>query len=226
MKIPNLNIMFLEVHYELNALKKHISIIESQLPMIIKSEQEKAKKAWCHDEKVTDEAIIKLKHYEINELVEIALPKYFRSSILVTLWAIFESAIHEIAKVEMKQQKLNKIFIDSGNSFFERFKNYYKNILKLPLETDGKSWQHLKMFYVFRNAIVHANGQLDNIKNESNKIKIKQWIKDDIGIKENKGNLLFSPEFIIKTYDIINNILKDLINKVKKNHNDNNTQNF
>ena len=70
------------------------------------------------------------------------------------------------------------------------------------------------MFYILRNAIAHANGRLDNIKSEKDIKKIKKWSNDNIGIDNVNGNLIFSSEFVRKTYSVVSKVIKDLTNQV------------
>jgi hypothetical protein len=143
-----------------------------------------------------------------------AVPKYFWSAILASLWAIFESAITEIAEEVKKQRKQVIKLNDINGDFLERTNKYFNHIITTPLSTENSSWEHLRKFYTLRNAIVHANGQVANIKNEKKIDKIKTWANENIGIRIVDGNLIFTPEFVRKTHSVVFEVIKNLTKHV------------
>lgn len=205
---------FVELFHELYALEQYMDSVESQLPDLIKKEEKNAfsrlrQKGYENDPFERDQI-----QQQLYDLVEEVLPRYFFSSILVTLWAIFESAIIEIAKeVKDQQNQVIKLNDFSGN-FLERANKYFNHIIKIPIEIEDSALQHLRMFYTLRNAIAHANGRLDNIKNEKDIKKIKKWSNENIGIYNVNGNLIFSSKFVRKTFLVVFKVIKDLTNQV------------
>lgn len=111
----------------------------------------------------------------------------------MTLWAIFESAIIEIAK-EIKDQQNLPITLDNiKGDFLERANKYFNHIIKFHIDVRGSSWQHFRKLYLLRNAIAHANGRFDNIKNQE-KLKTKLGLdKKNSEVTIMDGNIVCYP---------------------------------
>lgn len=214
MKLPDFDFRFVELYHELYALEEYMESVKSQLPDLIQKEEKKAYDSLREKGYENDPIERQQIQQQLYELIEGVLPRYFLGPILVTLWAIFESAIFEIAKEAKDQQKQMIGLGDINGDFLERTNKYFNHILKIDIKTRDRSWQHLRMFYVLRNALAHANGRLDNIKSEKDKNKIKKWAKKDIGINNINGSLLFTQEFVRETYSIVFQVIKNLTDQV------------
>lgn len=215
MEIGPFDLRFVEFFHELYALKDYIDSIESQLPDLIRKEKEKAheklSKMNCQDDPFEYQAI----EQETYELVEDVLPRYFRNPIIVTLWAIFESAIIEIAKEVKDQRNLPIVIKDINGDFLERTNKYFNHIIEIPLDTCGNSWQQLRKLYLLRNAIAHCNGRLENINSACDRKKIVQWESENIGISTMNGNVLCSPDFIRVSHKIVLEFLTNITEIVR-----------
>ena len=215
MELGSFDFRFIEIFHELYALENYINSIESQLPDLIKKEEEKAyeniRKKQCENDPIEWQQM----QQELYALIENVLPRYFRNPIIVTLWAIFESAIIEIAKEVKDQKKLQISLNDINGDFLEKTNKYFNHILKISIDTQGSSWQHLRKFYLLRNAIAHGNGRLDNIKNTKDRNKIIQWENENIGITTMDRNLICSPNFIRRTYAVVSEILENMTERVQ-----------
>ena len=149
-------------------------------------------------------------------LIEDVIPRYFRNPIVVTLWAIFESAIIEIAKEIKDQQGLPITLDDITGDFLERTNKYFNHIIKFPIDVRGSSWQHFRKFYLLRNAFAHGNGRLDNIKNQD-KLKYKLGLdKENAEVMITDGNIICSPNFIKNTLRVVLDFLRNITEKVKE----------
>lgn len=219
-KLDKIDFRFIEINYELHALEQYMDSIESQLPHLIRIEEEKVYDDLREKGYENDEIERQIAQQQLDDFIDNVLPRYFFSQILVTLWAIFESAIVEIAN-EIKDHKKQGIYLnDINGDFLERTNKYFNHILKFPIKTRDSAWQHLRMFYILRNAIAHANGRMDNIKSKRDVNKIKKWTKDNIGIDDLDGNLSFSPHFVKKLYSIVFNMINVLIERVRSRYPD------
>lgn len=216
MALINFDFRFIEISYELHAIERYLDSIDQQLPDLTQKEEKKAYERLKQEGYENDEVERDIMHQVLDELIEVTLPKYFLGSILVTIWAVFESGILEIAD-EIKSQKNLEIHLnDINGDVMDRVNKYFNQILDMPIPTRSETWQHLRMLYVLRNAIAHANGRLENVKREDAIKKIKNWVKADIGIQIVRGDILFTSDFVRKTHRIIFEFLDDLIKKIKK----------
>jgi hypothetical protein len=212
MKTGPFDFRFIEIFHELYALEDYINSVELQLPQLIEKEKEKA-----HQNRPTVDPIEwQQKENELYELIEDVLPRYFRNPIVVTLWAIFESAIIEIAK-EIKDQLNIPITLDDiKGDFLKRTNKYFNHIIKFPIDVRGSLWQQFRKFYILRNAIAHGNGRLDNIKNPDDRKAILDWEKDNSGVATMGGNIVCSSDFIRQTLSTIFSFLEEITKGVKE----------
>lgn len=215
MVLINYDFRFVEISCELNAIARYIDSVDQQLPDLIQKEGNKAYERLKQRGYENDEVERQIMRQELYKLTEVTLPKYFWGSTLVTIWAIFESGISEIAAELKSQKNLGISLNDINGDVIERVNKYFNYILDMPIETRSKNWQHLRMLYDLRNAIAHANGRFENVKNKNDIKKIKNWAKADIGIQAVSGDILFTSDFVKKTHGIIFELLDDLIKKVK-----------
>lgn len=211
MKVGPYDLRFVEIFHELYALEDYINSIESQLPDLIEKEKEKAYQRRPENDPIEWQQ----KEQALYELIEDVLPRYFRNPIVVTLWAIFESAIIEIAKEIQAQQNLPVNLDDIRGDFLKRTNKYFNHIIKFPIDVRGSSWQHFCKFYLLRNAIAHGNGRLDNIKNPENRKIILEWENENTEITTAGGNIVCSPDFIRKIYSVVFEFLRNITERVK-----------
>lgn len=212
MKSGPYDLRFAEMFYELYALENYIDSIESQLPVLIEKEKEKAYQNMPEYDSIEWHQ----REQSLYALIEDVIPRYFRNPIVVTLWAIFESAIIEIAKEIKDQQGLPITLDDITGDFLERTNKYFNHIIKFPIDVRGSSWQHFRKFYLLRNAFAHGNGRLDNIKNQD-KLKYKLGLdKENAEVMITDGNIICSPNFIKNTLRVVLDFLRNITEKVKE----------
>ena len=93
-----------------------------------------------------------------------ALSLFFRGTFLVSLYAVYESVVIEIADLIRDKQSQQIKIDDLRGKFLEKAKKYYKHILQFDLYSNEKAWQQIKMLSELRNAFAHANGRMDRLK--------------------------------------------------------------
>ena len=212
MKSGPYDLRFAEMFYELYALEDYIDSIESQLPVLIEKEKEKTYQNMPEYDSIEWHQ----REQSLCALIEDVIPRYFRNPIVVTLWAIFESAIIEIAKEIKDQQGLPITLDDITGDFLERTNKYFNHIIKFPIDVRGSSWQHFRKFYLLRNAFAHANGRLDNIKNQDKLKNILGLDKENAEVMITDGNIICSPNFIKNTLCVVLDFLRNITEKVKE----------
>lgn len=212
MKSGPYDLRFAEMFYELYALEDYIDSIESQLPVLIEKEKEKAYQNMPEYDSIEWHQ----REQSLYALIEDVIPRYFRNPIVVTLWAIFESAIIEIAKEIKDQQGLPITLDDITGDFLERTNKYFNHIIKFPIDVRGSSWQHFRKFYLLRNAFAHANGRLDNIKNQDKLKNILGLDKENAEVMITDGNIICSPNLIKNTLRVVLDFLRNITEKVKE----------
>ncbi len=212
--IWDLDFRFIENYYELDALGHYLNFLEDQLSSIIKQKEENARLELLA-KKDMDEVEFAEIHQKLNDVIYELLPRFFRSPFLVTLYAVAESAINEVADY-LKKQKNKSLCINDikGSGFIDQAKKYFSNVLEFKLFSDSSIIDRLDMLRILRNAVAHSNGRLERIK-ENDRIKIKKWKEDNIGISLLNNSIIFSDVFLRETYKIIYTGINDLLDRAK-----------
>lgn len=201
-----IDLRFSEIEAELFVITEHADAIERQLPAIIKSEFERMEiVAERHPE---EENYLQWAEDYLNEV----LPRVYRSSILVQLWAVFEGAIIEIAKY-LREESRHSLDIDDvrGGSDYERAITYYEKVLRFPLLGIPGAKEHLDILLLARNAIARV------IRIRPSKLnKLRVWERDRGGIVVGVYYVSFTESFVRKMTEVVCLTTQDLIIRVKE----------
>ena len=202
---------FVEIEYELSALQEYIRTLDSQLPILEKREREELEKR-IHEQNL-DEADASMEYDQHHDLIKRVVPRFFRGPVLVTLWAIYESGVQEVASHIQNKQSWALASRDiRGDNKLAQFKKYYEYILKFPLITSDPARERIEMLQVLRNALAHGNGRKDAVKDWE---KIEKWSQTNKGIIADHDYLMFTGAFVQETFTIVSDSLRDLIQRTK-----------
>lgn len=213
--IPDLDFRLLEIDSELFALDYHLKLIESQI------KNKKAFERMLLQKRINKRGLTnhdldwKIEHYEVDRLTDFLLPRFFRSPFLVSLYAVYESGVTEVAALIKKRKRLSISINDLRGDFLERAKKYFKDVIDFPLYSDNKAWQRINMFVEIRHAIAHANGRIEMLKSNTKK-KLKSWEKQNIGISLMDGYIIFEERFLRETLSLVSASLNDLVERYKE----------
>jgi len=206
----------LEVSLEMSALEDHLELIENQIATLGRLER------------IALDDFIKSQHpspdgferaeayYGYYHKVDALLPRLFRGPFIVSLYAAYETAVTEIARLiqETLAHPLSLNDIRAG-TFLERASKYYRHVLNFELCRDNIGWQYITMLSAFRNAIAHTNGRWDML-NDSTKHRIEQWKKERAGVEIVEGYIVVDSAFLKKTFGHVRDALTDLIDRYKQ----------
>lgn len=212
----NVDFRLLDVSLELSALKDYLETLEKQIEHIKKSEQEVLDATIKKMNITPDDPNWHFEYQTYDHRMEFLLPRFFRGPFFVSLYAVYESAVTEIARLIQKAQG-QAISIDDikGEDFLDRAKKYYKHILHFELCSDNSAWQQIKMLSEIRNAIAHTNGRIEMLRGKS-KERILDWEKRNIGIESQWGFIIIDAEFLQKTFSCVQTSLEDLVERYKQ----------
>lgn len=208
--IPGIDFRFFEIAQELGSLKDYFRTTEQQLPVLAEHAQEQ-----LFEELGADEDSYRDVSWFAHRFAEDVLPRFFRSPILVALWAIYESGTNEIADYLQKQGGHALGLRDiKGKSEFDRINKYFQRVLGLTLITDTSAREHIELLLLLRNAIAHGNGREGPVKPVYWN-KIKSWERRVEGLSTDYGYVTFSGAFVAEMLTIVGNSLDDLIERAK-----------
>jgi len=212
-----LDFRFVEIEYELWALGEYLNALEQQLPAIAEEKRTQTFARLQAEKSDWDDPETELAFRELDEIAESVLPRFLRGPFLVTLWALYESAITEIAGYLKQQQKKALGLQDIRDGFLDRARKYFDHILAFPLCADDRTWERLQMLMILRNALAHANGRIEAVK-EKSRSKIEEYTKMRVGVAVENGNLSFTEAFVRETYALVHESLINLIERVRSAH--------
>lgn len=205
-----LDFRLLEVSMELNTLEQHLELIEEE----IEREQGEARsvmEANILKLESNDEAEWSILEQRYYHQVDFVLPRVLRNPFLVSLFAVYESAVTEIAKL-VQRKKCAKISIDDlKGDLLKRSKKYYEHVLQFQLTTGNDSWRRLMLLSDLRNAIAHTNGRLDMVSNST-----RERIMKIEGVKEELGCLVVEGAFLRETFEFVKRDLEGLVERYKE----------
>ncbi len=204
----------LDVSSELYALEDHLHLIENQMQQIQQKEQisvDEYIKGLPFDNEDRDIAIS-----EYTRLIDCLLPRFFRGAFLMALYAVYESAVTEIARLIQKGQPQHESFDDFKvrGDFLDKAQKYYKDILRFDLCAGEKEWCQIKKLLELRNAFAHVNGRLEML-NKKSKMKIESWERQHVGISTYDGFIVCDSIILEKIFDVVRKSLEDLLSRYK-----------
>lgn len=215
MDISSLDFRLLDIDLELSDLAHYLDLIEEQISKIKNnthnSLQEKIKKLGL----TPDDPDWQIERGIYLNYVDILLPRLFHPPFLVSLYAVYESAVTEIATLVQKKKGITISINDLRGDFLDRAKKYYRHFVDFQLCSNKSAWQGITMLSTLRNAIAHANGRLEMLTNRI-KQKITIWEKQKIGISSMNGYIVIEKGFLKDILYLIHDSLQDLIGEYKK----------
>jgi hypothetical protein len=91
-----------------------------------------------------------------NSIVRGIPPVALRSSFLVAAWALYKSAVLELAAFLSKKLKLPKLSIDPEVGFRDATAEYFRSTLGFERDANPALGEELRVLYKLRNAIAHG----------------------------------------------------------------------
>ncbi len=213
--IPDLDFRLLEIDSELFALDYHLNLIENQIRNKeaferIKSHQKIKKLNLTPDDPEWHE-----EQYELDYIVEFLLPRLFRGPFLISLYAVYESGVTEVAALMRNREKIAISINDLKGDFLDRAKKYYNVFFKdFDLCSNNGAWQRISMLSDLRNAIAHVNGRIEMLNDKTRK-KITDYEKQKVGISSIDGYIIVEERFLRDTLSLVSASLNDLVERYK-----------
>jgi hypothetical protein len=214
MKI-NVDFRLLDVSLELHALEDHYELIEKQISHLIHAEKVSLDEYRKKENLTPEDPEWDFARQECDRKVDFLLPRFFWGPFIVSLYAVLETSVLEIARLIQQSQKQGISINDLRGNFLKRAKKYYKNVIKFELCGDTNTWQRIKILAEVRHAIAHANGRLDML-NENTKKRIKALEKQNLGISSYYNYILLDSYFAKETFSKVRSLLKSLVDRYKE----------
>jgi len=154
LKFPGPGVALAGLAKYLAATEEQLSHLKAQYQVRLKARLKKHGHL-MHPDDVEDE------EYDAIRTTEELFPRVFRGAYLVALWAVFESAITDIA--DYAKSQLHQTFsldeLRSGD-FLSQAEKYFERVLDLKVFSDRTARKQMEVLKALRNALVHDNGQV------------------------------------------------------------------
>ena len=210
----NVDFRLLDVSLEIHALEDHFELIRTQISHLSEVERSMLDEFRRKEKLTPEDPEWDFARQECDHKVEFLLPRFFWGPFLITLYAVYETAVTEIARLIQTTQRQQKSMNELRGDFLKKANKYYKNILHFELCNNNKTWERIKMLAELRNAVAHVNGRIDMLKKNS-RDKIKTWEKQNIGISSYYNFLLVDENFSKETFIQVRLSLENLVERYK-----------
>ncbi len=204
-KTRRLYVRLFGVSGEINTLEEHLELIEEQIERSIRT---------AHCELTSeiqgltpdDEDQWDIPHQLHDYKVEVTLPRILRNPFLVSLFAVYESAVITVSELVQEEKGQARSLNDTRGDFLDRAKKYYKHVLQFDLSTDNERWKRLKELSDLRHAVAHANGRFEAIREDRRKRIVQQGFLD-----EDTGFVIVPGPWLRETVKLVKEDLEDLL---------------
>jgi hypothetical protein len=197
-----LNDPLLTASVEVFAIDDYYAELENQIEAIQKTQSLKIDALIRQENLTPEDAEWHIAYQEYSHLVDFLLPRFFRGTFLVSLYALYESVVTEIAGLICKKQprlkSLSAFKRKERLSFLEKARKYYAEVLKIELCPDGTTWDRLQMLSALRNAFAHTNGRVERLYQE-NRAVVEDIIRRVPDVNIHSGYITFGKAFVSET---------------------------
>jgi len=152
-----------------------------------------------------------------DQLIDHLIPRFFRGPFLISLYALYESIVSEIATAIRTMNPRLKSFSSfkkkkrkKGQSYIEIARDYYAEELGTVLCPDISMWEQLIILSKLRNAVAHANGRIEALSPHS-KEEIVKIVRDLPDVAAYAGYITFGKDFVAHTTGLVLSELRRLI---------------
>jgi len=204
-----------EVTAELSAMGRHLDLIESSLPRVIRAELDAAwtslVEAGFSDDESEVEAVMQPLRFEL----EVLHPRYVRSSFLVMLASMMEAALTDIGDSWadfVDHAPFSDLPKRRDEGFIGRFARFFREELTTPLNIGEDELERMELLYGLRNKLAHNGGRP---LSEEDRRKFERWGREVPGITYELNFLSFSEDFVRHTFDVVRDSLSRLVTDVR-----------
>lgn len=210
----DLNDPLLKASAEVFAIDDYYAELENQIEAVQKTQRLKLDALIRKENLTPGDVEWHDANQEYDRLVDFLLPRFFRGSFLVCLYALYESVVTEIAElIHVKQPLLRHLSAFRKKerlSFLDRASKYYDEILKIELCLDETTWYRLGVLSELRNTVAHANGRMEMLHPKKRSV-VEDLIRRVPDVDIHSGYITFGKAFVSDTAHIVISELTRLI---------------
>lgn len=205
----------------LSGLEQYLAAIEEQLPYLKSQYGVRLSARLNANRHLMDAEEIQDEEAQISYVTEDLFPRVFLAGFILSLWAVFESAVTDLADYAKSQRaQLFSVGDLRGGDFLAQAMKYFERVLDVRLLPDRHTLDRIELLKAIRNAFVHHNGRITKeIEHKINSSNLQ-----DIGFKrrrdhgaDHRREYIFLTEQGARNYlDLVKGCLNDLAMDVFK----------
>lgn len=212
-----INLSFVELEYELWALRKMLDTIE---PAIVRlSEQQTSQilselrgAPWSDDP-----AEIGFALQGLAEMRDYVLPRFMRGPFIVALWACFETSVYAVADQKRREGCAPIALAElQGRTFLERAKRYFKALLSMRVDDDSNRLERLADLYVIRSALAHANANREGMNQQAWADLRSACSRQGLDLDEDRGMLVLNEQYVRSAFFDVYGCLSSLFARARE----------
>jgi hypothetical protein len=213
----NVELRLIEVESDLSGLKEYYETLESQISHLAEHRRKSMYERLRALGLLSDPVEVDLERQVYEWEVEHGLPKSFRGSFIVLLWATYESGVMDVARFLQRVGHHALAPEDLTGGVLDKMQKYYAKVLHFPLHPLLKDWSPVRRLYAVRNAIAHANGRISMMTPNIRK-SIKPLLDQDDGLQDSWGYIIPTTTFVEMSLRTVNELLGDLVARARIAH--------
>lgn len=216
--IREIDVYFTTASWQLAALRHYHELIERELPSIIRA---RGLPGWDGEGPAPGKVVVAQFH---QTLIDGMLPGVLRGPLLLSLWAVYESTLIEIAEFlrvpanlsfGLTDVKIPKHIQPQPNGILNRALHVYEKELGLTLFIDEQMQTHIRGFYGLRNILAHAGGIMRSSK-PADWNKVVTWASQHPGLDFSHGRILIEADFVRVQMELIASATQHIIQQVRQ----------
>jgi hypothetical protein len=197
------------------AMKTYLDNIEKNIFLAAKDFEEKSHKKLKAEEMNYEKGELAYEYHEVEIACETHIPRFFRNSAVIMLWALFESYVKDLARYIKKRDNHSVSINDlKGKNPVDGFIKYFDFIVGVDLNWDSAKVKSLIELGKLRNHLAHCNGRLESASEKV--IQDANELAKIDGIEIQEDCLIVTKEYLEQAKEMVLNTLETLVVKVHK----------
>ena len=210
------DLRFIDITSELLHLSTHAAMLRNGHDALIAAERARIRSAPELQEEDEDGVAEQTADWLEGYLDDGVTTRHLLNATLVTTWAVYETAVIEIAAYAQERLEIMLSMHDLNGGFVQRARRYFDDVLRLDLYPIDTDWTRLELLAKLRNILAHTGGTLRAMK-PRDRVTVTQWSTAHPGVRIVRGNyLVLSHDFTDMARDTVDDLLTELVDRVRR----------
>ena len=197
------------------AIKTYLDQIEENISLASDEFRQKSHRELEINEKYYPLNEIAYEYHEVDVACSVHIPRFFRNSAVIMLWALFESYVKDLARFMKQKDGLNVSISDlKGNNPIDGFIKYFNYIAGLELDWDKEKQRKLLELNDLRNHLAHCNGRLESASEKV--IRDSKKLEKIDGVEIREDCIVVTSEYLESVKELVLNTLGSFVVNVHK----------